>query len=62
MAQVEKYKKELKRLEDKKIKEVILNYNDLGGESGVSVLSLEYPLLCFLVSLKKELVIVHVKA
>ncbi len=60
--ELENYKKELKKVENKKIGEITLNYNDLGGESGVSSLSLEFPTLCFLISLKRELVTVHIKA
>ncbi len=56
------YRKELKKIADRKLKEVIFNYSDIGGEGGVSSLSLEFPSLCFLISLKRELVTVHVKA
>ena len=61
MEKAEKIEKELGKIISKEIKEVSFNYNDVGGENGVNDLSLKFPLLCFLISLKRELVMVHMK-
>ena len=58
---MDKIEKELGKLISKETKEVSFNYDDVGGEKGVNDLSLKFPSLYFLISLKRELVMVHMK-